>query len=384
MLTAAEYLLQWLNEYSEAHPEYAYDGRQGTWRPDLLIPADQQDGFIMCEINSRFFSNGLDLATVIHRGLANDDDAGKPSVVQIPDNAHMIEYFYKLFNLDLPLHLVQAPEFLEGSVKARFMQSFYSWIEERTGMRPRSLRPADLRLVPDATSPTGHVICCVLEDGGLEKIQQVGLQAVDCSDLSPDIVRHLALAATNDARSRLLVHDKRLLGILLQELDGLVKLGVLTEVQARLLRSRTVPTIIPGSPDAKQLLDRYRGGKAAKNEFIIKPVRDGRGKGIKFGDELEISEWEEILEEFQIPDALSSDRETYVIQPIVEQVEDDLFLDEEIGVQRCQRVGTYYSVHGDFVGFGAWRAIVASDRVCNMGTGKAWKMGTVVPSVTEL
>lgn len=370
------YGLQWLYDYSQTHPEYAYEGRQGTWRPDLLIPADEDDGFVLCEINGRFFSLGLDLATVIHRGLANEE--ALPSFLQIPDNTQdMIEGFFSMFSPDLPLHIVQATEFLAGSPKARFIQSFFRWVEERTGMRPRSVRAEDLRLLPDATSQTGYALCCVLDDGGLEKIQQVGLQFADFSNLSSEVARHLALCASNDVRTKLLVHDKRFLGILLQELEDLVKHGVLTDAQSSLIRRRIVPTVIPGSPGAKQLLKKYHEGKISKDEFIIKPAREGRGQGIKFGDELEISEWGQILEDAQVP-GLNSDRMTYVIQPVVKQVEDDLFLDEEIGVQRCQRVGTYYSVNGGFVGFGAWRAIVASSRVCNMATGKAWKMGSVL------
>ncbi|KAB8205205.1 hypothetical protein BDV34DRAFT_213215 [Aspergillus parasiticus] len=185
----------------------------------------------------------------------------------------------------------------------------------------------------------------------IELIHQVGLQMLDFSALGPEIVRHLALSGTNDARTRLLMHDKQILRILHQELDGLVtKHRILTEEQANLLRHRIVPTIIPRSPEAKQLLDLHREGKLSKDDFIIKLVRDARGLGIKFGDELSESS--------------DSDRTTYVIQPIIKQTEEDLFLDEKVGVQ-------------SFVGLGVWRAIVASERVCNMVTGKAWKMGSV-------
>ncbi|KAE8342342.1 hypothetical protein BDV24DRAFT_150552 [Aspergillus arachidicola] len=252
------------------------------------------------------------------------------------------------------------------------MQAFLAWVEKRTGMRPR-LFHWTAPPPPSSNSPK--------KEEAVELIHQFGLQMLDFSALSPKIVRHLALSGTNDARTRLLMHDKRILGILHQELDGLVtKHRILTEEQANLLRCRIVPTIIPGSPEAKQLLDLHCEGKLSRDDLIIKPVRDARGLGIKFGDELsESSEWGEILEGLKAP-ALSSDRTTYVIQPIIEQTEEDLFLDEKVGVQRCQRVGTYYSVNGSSVGLGAWRAIVASERVCNIATGKAWKMGRVLVS----
>ncbi|KAF7620206.1 hypothetical protein AFCA_008843 [Aspergillus flavus] len=390
-----EHLLQWLSDHCEAHPKHAYEGRQGNWRPDLLIPADEQDGFKICEINGRFFSLSLDLGSTIHKAIASKET--KPGFVDVPANDHMIEAFFEMFNPDLPIHLVQSPVFFAGQFKPGIMQPFLAWVEKRTGMRPRSVRPEDLCLIPDATSQTGYALYCTQsfsasdppsspssspkKEETLELIHQVGLQLLDFSALSPEIVRHLALSGANDARTRLLVHDKRILGILHQELDGLVtKHRVLTEEQANLLRRRIVPTIIPGSPEAKQLLDLHREGKLSKDDFIIKPARDARGQGIKFGDELsESSEWGEILAGLQAP-ALSSDKTTYVIQPIIKQTEEDLFLDEKVGVQRCQRVGTYYSVNGSFVGLGAWRAIVASERVCNMATGKAWKMGSVFVS----
>ncbi|OQD78674.1 hypothetical protein PENDEC_c001G04605 [Penicillium decumbens] len=273
------------------------------------------------------------------------------------------------------------------------MEAFVNWIEKRTGMRPRSVRPEDLRLVPDANSETGYALFCIRpasesapsgsqEEESLERIHQVGLQMTvdEYSALGPEIYRYLALYGANDARSRLIVHDKRILGIIHQELDDMVKKhSVLTEAQAILLRTRIVPTIIPGSQESKQLLDLYRQGQISKDDLIIKPVRGGRGQGIKFGDELETSEWKKALDDLQQP-GLSSDRTTYVVQRVVKQAEEDLFLDEEIGVQSCQRVGTYYSVGGEFLGLGAWRAILARERVCNMAFGKAWKMGSVLMS----
>lgn len=346
----------------------------------------------MCEINARFFCLSVDLASWIHRALASEE--AKPSFVDIPaKNDHMIEAYFKMFNPDLPIHLLQSEHFLAAQDRSSIIEPFLDWVEKRTGMRPRSVRPEDLRLVPDATSETGYALYCTRpssesassgfqEEETLEKIHQAGLQMVvdEYSALEPEIRRYLALYGANDTRSRLIVHDKRILGIIYQELDDLVmKHHVLTEAQATMLRTRIVPTIIPGSQESKQLLDLYRQGKFSKDDFIIKPVRGARGQGIKFGDELETSEWEKVLDDLQKP-GLSSDRMTYVIQRIVKQVEEDLFLDEEIGVQRCQRVGTYYSVDGEFFGLGAWRAIVASERVCNMAFGRAWKMGSVLMS----
>lgn len=329
----------------------------------------------------------IDLGSWIHKALASDE--AKPSFIDIPaNNDHMIEACFRMFNPNLPIHLLQSENFLAAGGRSNIMEAFLNWVEKRTGMRPRSVRPDDLRLVPDANSETGYALYCtqpasgLQEEETLERIQQMGLQmAVDeYSGLQPEILRHLALSGSNDARSRLIVHDKRILGILHQELGELItKHHVLTEAQAALLQTRIVPTIIPGSVEAKQLLNSYHQGRTSKDDFIIKPVRGAGGQGIKFGDELDTSEWEQILDNMQNP-GLSADQTTCVIQRVVKQAEEDLLLDEELGVQRCQRVGSYYSVDGEFLGLGAWRAIVAKDRVCNMSLGGAWKMGSVLMS----
>ncbi|KAB8222569.1 hypothetical protein BDV33DRAFT_201271 [Aspergillus novoparasiticus] len=297
-----EHLLQWLSDHCEAHPKHACEGRQGNWRPDLLIPAK------FCESTS----------------IA--DEEIKPGTVDVPANDHMTEAFFEMFNPDLPIHLVQSPGFFAGQFKPGIMQAFLAWVEKRTGMRPRS---SSIGPASPFSSPK--------KEETLELIHQFGLRMLDFSALSPKIVRHLALSGTNDARTRLLMHDKQILRILHQELDGLVtKHRISAEEQANLLRCRIVPTIIPGSPEAKQLLDLHREGKLSKDDFIIKLFRDAHGLGIKFGDELsESSEWGKILESLKAP-ALRSDRTAYVIQPIIKQKEEDLFLDEKVGVQRCQ------------------------------------------------
>ncbi|KJK60196.1 hypothetical protein P875_00053630 [Aspergillus parasiticus SU-1] len=231
-------------------------------------------------VNLIFFSLSLDLGSKIHKAIA--DEETKPSTVDVPANDHMTEAFFEMFNPDLPIHLVQSPGFFAGQFKPGLMQAFLAWVEKRTGMRPRS---SSIGPASPSSSPK--------KEETIELIHQVGLQMLDFSALSPEIVRHLALSGTNDARTRLLMHDKQILRILHQELDGLVtKHRILTEEQANLLRHRIVPTIIPRSPEAKQLLDLHREGKLSKDDFIIKLVRDARGLGIKFGDELsESSEW---------------------------------------------------------------------------------------------
>lgn len=363
----------------------AYDGHQGNWRPDLLRPADKEEGFQVCEINSRFPFNGIDLMAWIYKGLGGPEI--RPTFLNTAaDPDHLLEALFSLFNPSLPAH------FVRGREKTVTVKAFMAYAEKRTGMRSRIVNPAELRLLPDAASRTGYTLYCTSPDAEptpsadserteqLERIHQVGLQLFldEYGALDPQIRHHLALHSVNDVRSMLLVHDKRLLGILHQELDSLVASHhILTQEQADLLRQRVVPTIIPGSKELRQLADLYHQGKISKDSFILKPARGGRGAGILFGDELTTSEWEAILNALHTPD-FGQDRTLYVIQPIVIQAEGELYLDEEVGAQMCQRVGTYYAVNGKFVGLGPWRAVISGRRTCNMATGESWTLGSMI------
>lgn len=144
----------------------------------------------MCEINARFFSLSIDLGSWIHRALGSEE--AKPSFVDIPaNNDPMIEAYFKMFNPDLPIYLLQSEHFLAARGRSSIMEAFLDWVEKRTGMRPRSVRLDDLRLVSDATSETGYALYCtqpasesassgLQEEETLERIHQVGLQmAVD-------------------------------------------------------------------------------------------------------------------------------------------------------------------------------------------------------------
>jgi hypothetical protein len=300
------------------------------------------------------------------------------------------------------LDVVGDPEYMMASLKAlfhpgwpvRFLHNrennplIEALMRDLGDMEPRLLTPDDLYLVVDETSPTGYKLQCTREsascannqDSDMEDIHQIALRLFfdEFALLSPEMQRQLAFNSNNDIRSMLLIHDKRILGILHQELDDLVaKHHVLTKRQADLLRKRVVFTIIPGAKELEQLTDSYYQGNVSKNDFILKPIRSGRGEGIVLGQELNTFEWEAILADMKNA-ALAPDRTVYIIQPLMEQAEGDMFLDEEIGVQRTRRVGTYHSMHGEFVSLGVWRVGLSTNRTTNMTTGDAWKMGSMV------
>ncbi|THC88391.1 hypothetical protein EYZ11_012159 [Aspergillus tanneri] len=193
------------------------------------------------------------------------------------------------------------------------------------------------------------------------------------------MVRHIGLCCVNDPRSVFITHDKRILGIVLQELNTLLnKHQVLSPAQAQNLRERIIPTIIPGSSDFKTLLEDSQKDPRTKNGYILKPIRDGCGNGILLGKNISVHEWETILASLGSHAAKTS-VPLYMIQHLVPLRTFDWFWDEQRKVRKSRMVGTYFSVNGRFVGLGMWRTASASEDVIAASTKDATALLSVVP-----
>ncbi|KAJ5535507.1 hypothetical protein N7527_001761 [Penicillium freii] len=240
--------------------------------------------------------------------------------------------------------------------------------------------------MPSATSKTGFTLCCVwgadptvktppgslLEVDGetLEPVHMVGLQLYDFElfSLSPDMVRHIAACCRNDPRSVFLAHDKRILGIILQEFDGLVdRQRVLSPAQAQTLREHIIPTILPGTAEFRDLLCRTHTDPEIKDQYIIKPSRDARGTGILLGRNLSTEKWQSILISMDSQN-IHSLATQYMLQPMLNLRSFEWFWDEERQIRKNRCVGTYYSVNGRFVGLGMWSTGAVSEDVISAST----------------
>jgi hypothetical protein len=132
-------------------------------------------------------------------------------------------------------------------------------------------------------------------------------------------LRQLATVAVNDLRISLLVNDERFLGIILQVLDVLVtKHGILTPDQANALQQGIVPTLLPGSPQLKQWMERVNQDEASKDIWQDPSIRPGVT--------------------------------SYVLQPFVRQVGSDLIGGEGEECHGSLMVGCYYTMNGRFLG----------------------------------
>lgn len=205
----------------------------------------------------------------------------------------------------------------------------------------------------------------------LEEIHQVGLELHqnEILALSYEMLREISLRCFNDMRTLLLVHDKRMLGIVLEELDSLMARDILTPSEAGRLQQGICHTVIPGSTQMAQFIQQCRLQPHLKDNYLLKPVRGGKGEGIIFGENSTDDLWMSRLSQLTSP-CFSLEGTTYVIQRKVRQAKYEVLLKETIGVQRLPIVGTYHAVHGEFLGLGVWRS--SPGQICAISHGGAW------------
>ncbi|KAL4807138.1 hypothetical protein BDV18DRAFT_136995 [Aspergillus unguis] len=357
----------------------------GSWRPDFLLEPSQEDpdgieNYRVCEINARFCWNGFFHSYWVQQSLLNMGiERNGLRGATIPEQT--IDGLKQLFDPTIPLHLVKGREL------GFDIHMFIYYAEQRLGMQLRMVHQDDLRLVPCESSPTGYKLCCLAGDTKgqtftsksgetLEEIHQLNIELHqdELMSLSFEMQQEIGLRCFNSLRTILLVHDKRMLGLVLEELDSLVTRNVLTAEQAHILDCGIVPTIIPGSAKLGQYIARCAENPSLKDEYILKPVRGGKGAGILFGDLLSTDEWSLKLEALRSPN-LAADSSTYVVQRRIYQNTYDVLLREDDGVKELPLIGTFHMVQGQYLGFGIWRS--GPGRVCALSRGGAW-LGSVL------
>jgi hypothetical protein len=300
---------------------------------------------------------------------------GRHGITHATDSAEILEGLLGLFRPDLPLHL------LKGSEPGIDIHMFIDFVHRHLGTRPRLITPAELRLLPDPEHESGYRLCCLTTDTGtaevrvtsegevVEEIHRVGLELHqhELFALPPEMLRQISTRCFNDMRTVLLVHDKRMLGIVQQEAPSLVARGVLTPFQGEALIKGIADTILPGSHELNQLIQQCAGDDERRNEYLLKPIRGGKGAGIIFGDEISACEWRTILERLRDPSIGSGDT-SYVVQRRVIPILYEVILNSSQG--RYPLIGTYHAVQGRLLGLGGWRS--SPDRICAVSHGGSW------------
>lgn len=272
-------------------------------------------------------------------------------------------------------------------------------IKRRFNIEPRLIRPSELRLFPDARSISGYRLCCVVRNSdGLkltpntwvtisrngevwEEIHQVGLELHqrELVALNPEILRQISLRCFNDLRTILLVHDKRMLGIVKQEIPQLVARSVLTPHQAQVLRDGIVDTFLPGSQEMKKLLRMFTHSPQVKCHYLLKPIRSGKGAGIVFGSEVASEDWISAVKAL-VP-SMVAPGVACVIQRRVLPILYDMVFKASVGRVRYPLVGTYHASNGKLLGLGIWRS--NEGNIIAVSSGGSW-MCSVIGEVERI
>ncbi|PGH15470.1 hypothetical protein AJ79_02447 [Helicocarpus griseus UAMH5409] len=378
-----EDLLLWL-EGQRSDNDPPYKERLGSWRPDFLVEDDEtgSENYRLTEINARFCFNGF-----MHQAYGQEAlstlGVGNNGTVHATDSALILKGLLDLFDNKVPLHL------LKGEEPGIDIHMFIDFMNRYVGIRPRLISPADLRLIPDPENRGGYKLCCVMKESKLngyasspfvlqsgeqeplEEIHQIGLELHqhELFALPMELLHQISLRCFNDMRTVLLVHDKRMLGIIKQEIPTLVARYVLTDAQGHALDEGIADTILPGSTDLEALIQLSKGAPKRRKQFLLKPVRGGKGAGIVFDDELTPAQWVASLERLRKAELVSGSP-SYVVQRRVWPCLYDLILAASGERVKYPLIGTYHTVNGHLLGIGTWRS--SPDRICAVSHGGAW------------
>ncbi|KAL0943351.1 uncharacterized protein CTRU02_201237 [Colletotrichum truncatum] len=376
-----EELLKWIESQVLAGNLPEFSKCLGSWRPDFLVEEDehQTENYRITEINARFSFNGFMHESYGQRALNNSVEGDASELIGATDPNMIVDGLFGLFQPDHVLHL------LKGAEHGIDIHMFVDAVRRRFGINPRLVTPAELRLLSDPRSKSGYRLCCVVEhavsptnvwtyttkEGEVwEEIHQIGLELHqrELSALEPEILRQISLRCFNDMRTILLVHDKRMLGIIKQEIPDLVARRVLTPMQAHVLGNGVVDTILPGSGELQDLIQASITSPQLRYGYILKPIRSGKGDGIVFGEDVGEDRWMSILQEHVLPKIVPG--VTCVVQRRIIPREYDLVLKGLEGRVRYPLVGTYHVANGKLLGLGTWRA--SGGRIVAVSSGGSW------------
>ncbi|CEJ94147.1 hypothetical protein VHEMI09697 [[Torrubiella] hemipterigena] len=387
-----EQLLQWLDEQVSLGTLAPYSPLQmGSWRPDFLVEDTNggHENFRLSEINARFCFNGF-MHGYYGQTALEKMGMTRAGLIGAADGEQFFEGLLDLFDPNLPLHL------LKGDEKGIDITMFIHAVRKRLGFSPRLITPAELRLFSDPQQPGRAKLGCLADPSNatgptfttaqgevVEEIHRVGLELHqrELSALDPAILQQVSLRCFNDMRTILLVHDKRMLGIIKQELALLVSRRVLSPAQAVALDKGIADTYLAGSQDLHHLLQisLLQPSVDLKNDFLLKPVRGGKGAGIVFCEDITRAEWLAAVQQLQNPNLVHGS--SMVVQRCVKQNLYSLILRQSDGQERYPIVGTYHTVHGKYLGLGTWRS--SSERICAVSSGGAWFCSVMKPTATR-
>lgn len=243
--------------------------------------------------------------------------------------------------------------------------------KKATGQDVVQIEPSQLQLEKDDSSPTGWSLYADIDNNpdteektssaskSLFKIEQCAVELFqeEFSDINSTALKQLAMCSVNDFRTIFLLHDKRILGIVLDEIPGLMTRNVLSAEEGHILRHGIAETLIPGSNALKHLLEDTKQDPLAKNEWIVKPVRDASCNGIRLGVDIKQDEWISLLERMSGRALYPASDDAYVVQRLVQHTKYDI-VRHDVTIAKTEQfhlIGSCHMINSQSLIFGPWR-----------------------------
>ncbi|KAL6916552.1 hypothetical protein ACHAP8_007027 [Fusarium lateritium] len=348
-----ESLLKWIVS-SGAIPDYRHHA--GCWRSDILFE-QTPDGLSdvaprICEINGRLPLNGVLGISLATNGL-NELGAATGGLETQSDMEGSYEHVMTMFDPEKPLFTIHN-SFPGADSKTL---SGVNLSKDRPSVE--AVDPKNLEVREDKSSPTGLSLWdkstgLRLEQWIIEMLQE------EYTGLDPPVVRQLALSPLNDLRTVFIVHDKRLLGIIPEELPGMITRGVLTAEEADIVADGLAQTINPGSEGLRSLIRESESNPDVRAGYIYKPCRDGMGHGIELGRNMTQEAWLECLKKLATPNVLRPHDNAAVIQKLVDHkwfdmVRHEVASDDGAKPNKLHIIGSLFMFHNQNYYPAAWR-----------------------------
>ena len=250
----------------------------GSFRPDVLI--DEDGRFRLCEINARFTTNGYFMTSELAEGLHSlptSTALGSLPLSVVPATQSLVADLSDRFDSNETLFVLVGRE---GIHDLAVLDNLFAKLRKRDFrapsikfVHPKQLRAGDepnsLVCTVDGYKTPVPVNQCILE------LQQDELLALSDSVIDGLLALSVESRCLNPIWTILLLHDKRMLGIL----RSLTPEELPDEEARLLLNDIIIPTVHLNSiEDLERIVSKERG--LTETTFVAKPCLHGKGQGI--------------------------------------------------------------------------------------------------------
>lgn len=317
-----------------------YPYKVGRYRPDFVIDVNGQKK--ICEIGCRYPFNGWMFSHYINEVVAK---------VIPPELDHWSEVFGLSDFLDDYVHTLNTSEslfWIHDQEKGTEVNYLFHELKKRN-ILAESISSSDLYLKEDCLFAGEHLAQQFILEMDREELKQM-----DTSVLKGLIASG---KCTNDVRSLILIHDKRVLAVLCH--PEIMK-DYLSEQEYAFLSPFLIPSFILDTEEKQKEI------YSSTENWILKNNSGGRGIGAYVKNDCEPEQWKRVV---------TQEWQSYMVQEYVEQKSFDFFYEgkrEQIHV-----VGLLLFMDDRCYGPGIFRG--STEKVINMHDGR----GVFLPCVVE-